>query len=140
MARLDANENNMRIGLSFPLQLEERADGDEKKPRLLLGCSSEEHIKQSLRTLLLTGRGERVMRREFGNRLGAFLFENIDATTATLIKGEIRRAIEQYEPRVEIEEIKVLGHRRDPGVIGVELLYRISSTGVSQHFTMEIGR
>jgi len=126
------NDNEKRIGLSFPLQLDENGR--------LMGCSYEEHIRQSIRTLLLTGRGERVMRREFGNRLGAFLFENIDATTATLIKSQVRSVVELYEPRVEIEEIKVLGTPREPGVIGVELFYRIRSTGASQSVNIKIGR
>ena len=130
MSQSDNTEK--RIGLAFPLQLGE--DGR------LSACTYNEHIKQSIRTLLLTARGQRAMRPEFGNRLGAYLFENIDETTASLIKSEIIYTIERYEPRVELGDIQVASHLRDIGVIGVEIAYTIISTGASDQLSLTIGR
>jgi len=127
------------IGLAFPLRF---ADGnvDGKPSRRLAACTNEEHIKQSIRALLLTGRGERVMRRDFGSRVGTYLFENIGATTTTLIQQEIRSTIERYEPRVDLSDVKVRGSSRNPGVLSVEIHYRILSTDAIDQVVVDLGR
>jgi len=120
------------MGFAFPLRLGE--DGR------IAGCTYNEHIKQSIRALLLTARGQRVMRPDFGNVLGAYLFENIGETTAALIKSEITSAIERYERRVELGSVRVYGEGRNPGVISVEITYTITSTGESDRLALNIGR
>ena len=127
----DSSEN--RIGLAFPLKF---SKGDRGS---LIGCTREEHIKQSIRTLLLTGNSQRVMRPDFGSRAGEFLFENISATTSALIRHEIRRAIENYEPRVELIDIKVSGSR-DPGVLITEITYTVLETGVTDQLSVDLRR
>jgi phage baseplate assembly protein W len=126
-----------RIGLAFPLQLGEK---DKSGRRHLVGCTYEEHIKQSLRALLLTARGERVMRPEFGSGLGIFIFEGIDATTASLIKSEVESAVARFEPRVELLDVQVAHNPRDPGVLRIELSYRIKSSGAVDQLSMSVAR
>jgi len=131
MAQNDFGENS--IGLAFPLRLGE--DGR------LMACSYEDHVRQSLRTLLLTGLRQRKMRPEFGSRLGDYLFENIDTTTAALVKSEIIEAIERYEPRVELGDIRVRGGGgRDIGTINVEITYTIIYTGAADRVALTLGR
>ena len=125
------NDGEIKMGLAFPLRVE--------KDGRLAACTYEEHIKQSLRTLLLTSREQRIMRREFGNRLGDYLFENIGPTTAALIKDEIISTVERYESRVEIDGVEVRGGQT-PGTINVELKYRITSTGEADRLALSIGR
>ncbi|NLT57996.1 MAG: GPW/gp25 family protein [Clostridiales bacterium] len=120
------------IGLAFPLQVGE--DGR------LAACSEEAHIRQSLRTLLLTARGERVMRPEFGSRVGAYLYENIGATTAALIKNEVKSTVERFEPRVELIDVAVNGGARDVAVLSVEVRYRIKSTGAADRLAVDVRR
>ena len=123
-----------RIGLAFPLRFSE---GDKGR---LMACTPEEHIRQSILAILLTGTRQRVMRPDYGSRAGDYLFENIDATTATLIKHEISLAIEQYEPRVEVTNIKVGSGAPDPGVISVELHYQILDTGMADQLSVDLRR
>jgi phage baseplate assembly protein W len=129
-----------RTGLSFPLWLVESEDANGKVIRRLASCTYEEHIKQSIRALLLTGQRERVMRRDFGSRAGAYLYENIDVTTASLIQYEIKAAVERYEPRVELTDVKVKAGGKDLGVLNVEVSYRILSTDTADQFTTEVRR
>jgi len=131
-----------RIGLAFPLKLTDgnQVNADGKANRRLMACTDEEHIKQSIRAILLTGPRERVMRRDFGNRAGAYLYENIGSTTASLVKHEIRSAIERYEPRVELTDIKVSGGRQGPGVLSVEISYRVLSTDANDQLTLDLRR
>ena len=124
-----------KIGLAFPLQL---GAPDKHGRRPLMACTYEEHIKQSLRTLLLTARGERVMRPDFGSGLGVYIFESIDATTASLIKSEVESAVARFEPRVDLLDVQVAHSPRDPGVIRIELSYRIRSSGAVDQLALSI--
>lgn len=121
-----------QTGLAFPFRLGE--DGR------LAACTYNEHVRQSIRTLLLTGRGQRRMRPDFGNRLGAYLFENIAGTTAALVKSEIIDTIGLYEPRVELADVQVRGDGRNPGTISVEIEYTVISTGAADRLALTIGR
>jgi phage baseplate assembly protein W len=123
------NNNEKKFGLAFPLQIEKGS---------LKACTYEESIKQSLRTLLLTARGERVMRPGFGSGLYAYLFESIDATTASLIKHEIVKTIEYFEPRVELLDVKVNSKPQEPGVIHIELNYYINPTSTTDQLTLTV--
>src|SRR5687767_9540813 len=59
-------------------------------------------IRQSVLLLLSTIPGERVMRPRYGCELNRLIFQPNDATTAGLAVHYVRRAIERFEPRVEI--------------------------------------
>jgi len=136
-----AGNDNNRIGMKFPLSFEE-AGSAEKSATLtwsLSPCTYEEHIRQSLRTLLLTARGERFMRPEYGSGLGAYLFESIDATTVSLIMREVRGTVEYYEPRVELTDVTVDHNVQDPAVLRIAVYYRIISTGASDQLSVDVG-
>ena len=64
-------------------------------------------ITQSIKGLLLTKKGERPFQPVLGTGVSRLLFENMDKLTASAIRSEIRTTIENYEPRVEINEILV---------------------------------
>ena len=124
------DERNRAIGLAFPLGLDQ--DGR------LSACTYEEHIQQSLRALLLTARGRRVMRPDFGNRLGNYLYENIGETTAALIKNEIFNTVERFEPRVELDDVQIRVGPGGLGTITAEIRYRILSTGMNGRLSLDI--
>jgi uncharacterized protein len=88
-----------------------------------------ENIAQSVRLILETNLGERVMRPEFGSGLRAAIFENIDATTLALTRHHIERALTQWEPRIDQLSI-VTEARPSLGRIDVELRYRVRETNV----------
>ena len=73
----------------------------------LIALKNESAIARSVRNLVLTGRGERPFQPILGTGVSRLLFENMDKLTASAIRSEIRTTIENYEPRVEINEILV---------------------------------
>ena len=73
----------------------------------LIALKNESAIARSVRNLVLTGQGERPFQPVLGTGVSRLLFENIDKLTASAIRSEIRTTIENYEPRVEINEIIV---------------------------------
>ena len=73
----------------------------------LLVLKNENAIARSVRNLVLTIQGERPFAPILGSNVNKLLFENIDKLTAAALRTEIRNTIENYEPRVEINEIIV---------------------------------
>ena len=73
----------------------------------LIALKNESAIARSVRNLVLTGQGERPFQPVLGTGISRLLFENMDKLTASAIRSELRTTIENYEPRVEINEILV---------------------------------
>ena len=73
----------------------------------LIAIKNESAIARSVRNLVLTIQGERPFQPVLGTGVSRLLFENMDKLTASAIRSEIRTTIENYEPRVEINEILV---------------------------------
>ena len=73
----------------------------------LIALKNESAIARSVRNLVLTAQGERPFQPVLGTGVSRLLFENMDKLTASAIRSEVRTTIENYEPRVEINEIIV---------------------------------
>ena len=73
----------------------------------LITLKNESAIARSVRNLVLTIQGERPFQPVLGTGVSRLLFENMDKLTASAIRSELRTTIENYEPRVEINEIIV---------------------------------
>jgi phage baseplate assembly protein W len=68
---------------------------------------AEEDIKQSLQILLSTTLGERVMLSDYGANLKDQVFDPMDVSFQPLVTMIVKRAIVQYEPRVNLDGIDV---------------------------------
>ena len=73
----------------------------------LIALKNESAIARSVRNLVLTIQGERPFQPTLGTGVNNLLFDNMDKLTASSIRSELRTTIENYEPRVEINEILV---------------------------------
>ena len=88
----------------------------------------EEDIGEAIRIILLTGKGERVMRPEFGAGLRNFVFETMSVTNSGTIQAAIQDALIEWEPRIELSSVNV---EPDPGEIGkllIDIDYRVRAT------------
>jgi phage baseplate assembly protein W len=74
-----------------------------------------EAIESAIENILLTRKGERVMRISFGSALEAFLFEPISSATAHKIALEILDALSRQEPRIEVKRVEVVADHRIGG-------------------------
>ena len=72
----------------------------------LIAIKNENAIARSVRNIVFTTPGEKFFNQSFGSRISESLFENIDEITATIIVDEIRQSIDNYEPRVEVDDVK----------------------------------
>ena len=85
-------------------------------------------VRQAVLLLLSTVPGERVMRPAYGCHLHRLVFSPNDDTTAGLAIHYVRRAIEQWEPRVEIITVDAGQHPSHPARLDVRLEYRLRAT------------
>jgi phage baseplate assembly protein W len=106
-------------GWAFPLDLDEA--GEVRMVAL------EDDIRESVRIILDTNPGERVMRPDFGAGLQALAFEPISAATSALVRHRVEQALIAWEPRIDTITVDV---QADPplGRLMIEVNYRVRST------------
>jgi hypothetical protein len=88
----------------------------------------EREIEQAIRLVLQTAPGERPMRPEFGCRIGDYVFGPANAGTAGMITYEVRRALDRWEPRIEVQDVSVSFDVADLGKLYVDVRYVIRAT------------
>jgi len=70
--------------------------------------TNEESIKESLKNLILTDRGERLFQPNLGSDVRASLFENVTPVTLKILEERVRDVINNFEPRVSLIDIDVI--------------------------------
>lgn len=86
-------------------------------------------IRQAILLLLSTVPGERVMRPDYGCNLHRLIFAPNDPTTHGLAIHYVRRALERWEPRIDILSLDAGGDPEHPAALEILLEYRVRSTG-----------
>jgi uncharacterized protein len=84
--------------------------------------------RQDICLLLGTRPGERVMRPEYGCDLQRLVFASNDDTTAGLAIHYVKRALDRWQPRIDVLRVDA---RRDPDrpeVLAIEVEYRLRTT------------
>ncbi len=107
-------------GWAFPVDLDARN-------RVAL-AHRERDIEEAISMILLTPKGQRVMRPEFGCQVHDLIFAPNDATTAGLAVYYVEEALGMWEPRIAVEEVTARPDPDDPGRLLIEIRYRIKAT------------
>ena len=95
----------------------------------LIGLKNENAIARSVRNIVFTLPGEKFFDQNFGSRISASLFENIDDITASVIVDEIKQSLINYEPRVELLDVKAFPNF-DNNQFDVRIVYEIIGADV----------
>jgi phage baseplate assembly protein W len=88
----------------------------------------EEDVEQSVRIILGTNRGERVMRPDFGAGLDQFVFESLSANVLALIRHRVKEALIRWEPRIDVKEVSVKRNTSTAGQADIEVRYSVRAT------------
>ena len=91
------------------------------------------HVKQSVRDILTTRIGTRVMRRDYGSKLPALVDRPVNGNLTMELYAATAAALQEWEPRVRLEEIKAVSVT--PG--RVELVLRATYLPEGREITME---
>jgi phage baseplate assembly protein W len=74
----------------------------------LIALKNTTAIARSIRNIVFTRPGEKFFNPEFGSRITESLFENMDEVSALAIRDEIENSIKNFEPRVNVREVRVV--------------------------------
>ncbi len=105
------------------------------KPEMVEANAS---IRQAIFLLLSTVPGERVMRSEYGCELNRLLFLPNDYTTAGLAIHYVKRAIQRWEPRVEILKLDAAQNEDNSHLLNIMLQYRVRATLEKEEITFPL--
>jgi len=108
-------------GWKFPVQV----DVTTGRMRMSEG---EDDIAEAIRIIMLTAKGERAMRPDFGSGLRDFVFRTMDGTTLTLLQNDLERAVTVWEPRVQDVEVRAEVDPSRPGLLQIHVRYVVRST------------
>ena len=85
-------------------------------------------VARAIEIVLMTAPGERVMRPAFGCRIWDLLFEPVTPNLLGLIAEAVRSALAQWEPRVDVLDVRPEPDPDDGGLVRVHIDFRIRAT------------
>jgi uncharacterized protein len=90
--------------------------------------SGGDNIRESIRVILTTDSGERLMRPAFGAGLRGFLFEPNIPSTHRLIQDRVSFALRRWEPRISLVRVTVDADPEERQQANVSIEYRLVAT------------
>lgn len=78
---------------------------------------NEDAVKNSIRNILLTRRGERFFNPLLGSDIYSILFENISPATESDLREFVSNAIKNYEPRANLLNVKTRAYPDENGYV-----------------------
>lgn len=116
----DISRDFLGSGWAFPVAVDQRG-------RLAL-ASHETDIEQSIRIILLTPKGQRVMRPDFGCHIHELVFAQNDGTTAGLAAHYVTEALNMWEPRIRLIDVKAASDSTDNSRLLIDIEYEVKAT------------
>ena len=108
----------------------------------LIALKNANAIARSIRNLIFTNRGDKPFNPFLGSRVTEMLFDPMDPMSSTSIKAEIERTINSFEPRVNLQKVKVTPDY-DDNQYNVDINYQIIGIDVDTQqlsFALELTR
>lgn len=111
-------------GWAFPPRLDHRGR--------IATVSGEQEIEESIRIILMTSPGQRVMRPEFGCRLNEIVFAPNNLQTIAQAERFVRLALGRWEPRIQVEQVIASPDPEDTARMLINVRYTVRSTHSSR--------
>ena len=111
--------NYLGQGVSFPMRVNKQ--GNFTLSREI------DNIEESILIILLTEPGERLYRPDFGCRLHELAFAPLNSETLMLMRIWVQEALDQWEPRIELESI-ITEPINIRGQVNIGINYRIKKS------------
>lgn len=117
----DFSKSFLGAGWKFPIAV------DEATGRISIS-QYEEDIKEAIKIIIMTNKGERVMRPEFGCNIHKYIFGGMDYTTIMQMESEVREALINWEPRITDIEVSVeMTENQDNPLINISYVVRATN-------------
>jgi phage baseplate assembly protein W len=100
MQQISQNQQKALLGTGWASPLRVNLQGSIQL------SSAERNIEESIWIVLRTSLGERLYRPNFGSRLSELVFLPMTTQVLLLIRLYVQEALEMWEPRIEIDEVR----------------------------------
>ena len=107
-------------GWAFPVSV-------DKRGRVALS-RQEQDIEQAIRLIVMTPKGQRMMRPEFGCHIHELVFAPNNAATAGLAARYVEDALAMWEPRIQVQGVRASFDGDDESRLLIEVLYEVKAT------------
>lgn len=121
---MSSTKDFLGTGWSFPINL---------SGGMVTLASEEVKIAQSIRTILGTLPGERVMEPEFGCALNELVFAPQNESTFNLAAFYVQQALGQWESRIRVTNVRAAPDPRFAGVMNIAIDYVVLSKNQRQN-------
>lgn len=102
---------------------------DRRTGQALAGIA---HLRQSIEDILSTPLGSRRMRPEYGSQLRRYVDLPVNEGWKSAVQAEVARALGRWEPRLQLERVKVLA------VIGGQVSMSLRGRYLGADATLEV--
>lgn len=85
-------------------------------------------VEESIRIILGTTPGERIMQPAFGCNINRLVFEEIRTDFISKLTHEVSIALLNYEPRVKFGGLEIIGRDEQHGLIYIRITYTLIIT------------
>lgn len=110
-------KNFLGAGIRFPMQV------NPATGRVVMS-EGEQSVKESLYLILMTQKGERFTRPEFGSRILSYTFMDTSVTMRNLMARDIQETILKQEPRILAATVNVYP-RAEKECLMVDITYQM---------------
>jgi phage baseplate assembly protein W len=97
----------------------------------------EEKIRQSIQLILSTAPGERQMRPDFGCGINDLVFAPNTVAVRGLVQQKVREALVQWEPRIDVLDVRVDSPPGWRNYLEIRVDYRIRATNASSNLVYQ---
>ena len=116
------------VGWGFPLAAKLPPDTEKTKGKRFAVAEYEESVRQSIRIILSTSKGERVMRPDFGCGLYELVFAPNSAATRGLAEHHVSEGLLRWEPRIDVLQVKATASGDRDEILLISIDYRVCTT------------
>jgi uncharacterized protein len=99
--------------------------GDMAKGPFLSWSDGENKVRQSIRLILSTAPGERVMRPDFGCGIHDLVFEPATPALNALLVDRVKTALARWEPRIDVLSVEVQQGASKQHQLLLDITYRV---------------
>jgi uncharacterized protein len=85
-------------------------------------------IQEAIWIILATAKGERIMQPDFGCGIHNLVFATLSMATIGSVELNVREALTRWEPRIDVDEVKVSAEQNNIGKLLIDINYRVRKT------------
>lgn len=116
-------------GFNFPFRIDPLSGG-------VAAQSGDDKLRENIVHILMTGIGEREMRRSYGGGLHQLVHDPNNDPLRGIVQHQIAKSLGVLEPRIALQDVRIT---QEEGTLFVQIRYIVRSTRQAQTFSVPFG-